>query len=72
MATVMQEYRNIVRGFRPAATVKVVFDYPRTGDRSYQIVDGVTPVGDPQIDPTTAWREADALLSRGPCLATVS
>jgi hypothetical protein len=64
VATVMQEYRNIVRNRRPAATVKVVCDYPCVGDRSYQIVDGLATVGDPQVDITTAWREADALLSR--------
>lgn len=61
--TVMQEYRNIVRDRLPAAKIKVVRNYPNVGDRSYQVMDGTTPIGDPQVDITTAWREADARLA---------
>lgn len=62
----MQGYRIAVLNVYPAAQARIIKDYPVRGDRSYRIVVGSRPIGWPQVDPTTAWREAGALLARVP------
>ena len=58
----MTNNRRFVQSLYPAAKLRVVKDYPRVGDLSYRVMDGERPIGRPEYDPTTAWREAERLL----------
>lgn len=56
MATVLENYRIAVHAIRPNAKLKNLRVQP--GILDYQIMDGDEQIGDAQISPTAAWREA--------------
>lgn len=68
----MENHRRYVQGIYPAAKLRTVKDYPRIGDRSYRIIDGDRPIGWPEGDPTTAWREAERVIADVPSRAILA